>query len=114
MVRPVIGKILRGFSKKSGGNEGIDYAVSEGTEVKAAAMGTVALISKSVGDTTIILLRHANNLYTVYSNITDVKLDKDKIVNAGDIVGLVGPGDPPFVHFEVRKGTEAVDPTPYL
>jgi len=114
MIKPVIGKILRSFSKKSGGNEGIDYAVLEGTKVKAAASGTVALISKSVGNTTIILLRHENNLYTVYSNITDVKLDKDTIVNAGDIVGLVGPGDPPFLHFEVRKGTEAVDPAPYL
>ena len=72
MIRPVNGEIIRDFSNKSGGSEGIDYEVPEGTKVKAAANGTVALVSKSVGDTTIVLLRHDNNIYTVYSNITDV------------------------------------------
>ena len=114
MIRPVNGKIIRNFSNKSGGSEGIDYEVAEGTKVKAAAKGTVALVSKSVGDTTIVLLRHDNNIYTVYSNITDVELTRDINVEAGQIIGLVAGGDPSFVHFEVRKGTQAVDPTPYL
>ena len=114
MIRPVNGKIIRNFSNKSGGSEGIDYEVAEGTKVKAAAKGTVALVSKSVGDTTIVLLRHDNNIYTVYSNITDVELTRDIYVEAGEIIGLVAGGDPSFVHFEVRKGTQAVDPTPYL
>jgi murein DD-endopeptidase MepM/ murein hydrolase activator NlpD len=114
MIKPVAGSVLRGFSKKSGGNEGIDYSAATGTTVKAASTGTVALISKSVGDTTIVLLRHPNNIYTVYSNITNVALKKGQKVNAGEPVGIVAGGSPPFVHFEVRKGTEAVDPTPYL
>ena len=114
MIRPVNGKIIKDFSNKSGGSEGIDYEVAEGTKVKAAAKGTVALVSKSVGDTTIVLLRHDNNIYTVYSNITDVELTRDINVEAGEIIGLVAGGDPSFVHFEVRKGTQAVDPTPYL
>ena len=114
MIRPVNGKIIRNFSNKSGGSEGIDYEVAEGTKVKAAAKGTVALVSKSVGNTTIVLLRHDNNIYTVYSNITDVELTRDIYVEAGEIIGLVASGDPSFVHFEVRKGTQAVDPTPYL
>lgn len=114
MVNPVNGEIIRNFSNKSGGSEGIDYKVAEGTKVKAAAKGTVALVSQSVGDTTIVLLRHENNLYTVYSNITDVKLTKDIDVEAGQAIGLAAGGDPSFIHFEVRKGTQAVDPTPYL
>jgi murein DD-endopeptidase MepM/ murein hydrolase activator NlpD len=114
MIKPVSGSVLRGFSKKSGGNEGIDYSAPIGTTVKAAATGTVALISKSVGDTTIVLLRHPDNVYTVYSNITNVALKKGQSVSAGSPVGVVAGGTPPFVHFEVRKGTEAVDPTPYL
>jgi murein DD-endopeptidase MepM/ murein hydrolase activator NlpD len=114
MIKPVSGNVLRGFSKKSGGNEGIDYAAPTGANVKAAATGTVALISKSVGDTTIVLLRHPNNLYTVYSNITNVALKKGQSVSAGSTVGIVAGGSPSFVHFEIRKGTEAVDPAPYL
>tara|TARA_R110002096_G_scaffold120749_9_gene261642 strand:- start:8383 stop:9495 length:1113 start_codon:yes stop_codon:yes gene_type:complete len=114
MRKPVSGSIISGFSKKAGGNEGIDIAAATGTTVQAASTGTVALISKSVGDTTILLLRHPNNLYTVYSNITNVVLKKGQTVNAGSPVGIVAGGSPPFVHFEVRKGTEAVDPTPYF
>ena len=114
MIRPVNGKIIRNFSNKSGGSEGIDYEVAEGTKVKAAAKGTVALVSKSVGDTTIVLLRHDKNIYTVYSNITDVELTRYMYVESGEIIVLVAGGEPSFVHFEVRKGTQAVDPTPYL
>lgn len=114
LSKPVNGKVLRGFSAKSGGNEGIDYAAPTGTSVTAAADGTVALISDSVGDTTIVLIRHANNLYTVYSNITNVALRKGGKVGRGEPVGIIAGGTPPFVHFEVRKGTQAVDPTPYL
>ena len=114
MIAPVDGEIIRAFSNKSGGNEGIDYKVVKGTRVKAAAKGTVALISKSVGDTTIILLRHEDNLYTVYSNIIDVNLSKDASIEAGQTIGSAADGNPSFVHFEVRKGTQAVDPVPYL
>ncbi|GLQ34742.1 peptidase M23 [Amylibacter marinus] len=114
LSKPVNGKVLRGFSNKSGGNEGIDYAAATGTAVTAAGDGTVALISGSVGDTTIVLIRHANNIYTVYSNVTNVTLTKGKKVKRGEPIGIVAGGNPPFVHFEVRKGTQAVDPAPYL
>lgn len=111
---PVDGKVLRPYSKKSGGNEGIDYAAPTGTSVRAAGDGQVALISKSVGNTTIVLLRHGNGLYTVYSNINSVTLKKGDQVKRGQTVGKVAGGNPSFVHFEVRKGTQAVDPAPYL
>jgi len=114
MTAPVDGKIIKYFSSEPGGSDGIDYQVARGTIVRAATKGTVALISKSVGNTTIVLLRHDNNLYTVYSNITDVKLKKDVVVKAGQTIGLASSGSPSFVHFEVRQGTKAVDPLMYL
>ena len=114
MTAPVDGEIIRDFSTKPGESEGIDYKVDGGTIVRAATKGTVALISESVGNTTIVLLRHDNNLYTVYSNITGVKLKKDVVVKAGQTIGLASSGSPSFVHFEVRQGTKAVDPLMYL
>lgn len=113
-IAPVDGPVLRPFSKKSGGNEGVDYQVPTGTSVRAAAAGSVALISKSVNDTSIVLLRHGNNLYSVYSNLNAVTLKKGDRVQQGQALGKVAGGNPPYVHFEIRKGTEAVDPAPYL
>ena len=103
MTAPVDGKIIKDFSTKPGESEGIDYKVDEGTIVRAATKGTVALISESVGNTTIVLLRHDNNLYTVYSNITGVKLKKNVDVKAGQRIGIASSGSPSFVHFEVRQ-----------
>lgn len=114
LLMPVNGDIIRGYSKGGKGNEGIDIAATAGTSVKAAETGEVALISKSVGDTTILLIRHPDNLYTVYSNITGVSLSKGQTVSRGQTVGKVAKGSPAFVHFEIRRGTESVDPKPYL
>jgi murein DD-endopeptidase MepM/ murein hydrolase activator NlpD len=114
LLRPVSGKVLRGYSKKKGGNEGLDIAAASGTPVKAAEGGEVALISKSGSQNTIVLLRHPDNLYTVYSNVSDVTVKKGQKVKRGQSIAKVASGDPSFVHFEIRRGTESVDPVPYL
>jgi LysM repeat protein len=114
LLRPVSGKILQGYSKKKGGNEGLNIAAAAGTSVKSAESGEVALISKSVGQNTIVLIRHPDNLYTVYSNVTDVTVKKGQTVKRGQTIAKVASGDPSFLHFEIRRGTESVDPEPYL
>jgi len=113
-MTPVEGKIIKGYSGKTGGNEGIDIAASVGTAVKSAGDGKVALISKSVGANTIILLRHADNIYTVYANVQDVTLTKGQTVKRGQRIGTVSEGTPPHLHFEIRRGTQSVDPAPFL
>jgi murein DD-endopeptidase MepM/ murein hydrolase activator NlpD len=114
LLRPVSGKVIRGYSKKKGGNEGLDIAAASGTSVKAAESGEVALISKSGSQNTIVLLRHPDNLYTVYSNVSDVSVKKGQKVSRGQSIAKVASGNPAFVHFEIRRGTESVDPVPYL
>ncbi len=113
-LTPVQGKILKPYSGKTGGNEGIDIAASAGAAVKAAEDGVVALISKSVGSNTIVLLRHADNIYTVYANVSDVKLSKGQKIKRGQRLGAVSKGSPSYLHFEVRRGTQSVDPAPFL
>lgn len=117
LALPVAGaSVLRGYSPNgSSRNEGIDFAAPAGTPVTAAADGEVALISKSIGGLgTILLIRHEDNLMTVYGRITDVTLQKGDKVRRGQKVGTVAAADTPNLHFEVRRGTAAIDPTPYL
>ena len=114
LMVPVSGKVVRGYSSAPGGNEGLDFAASAGASVKAAENGEVALISSSSNNTTIVLLRHPDNLYTVYSNVTGVTVKKGQKVSRGQSIAKVAPGDSPFLHFEIRRGTESVDPAPYL
>ncbi len=113
-MRPVEGQIISPYTGKKGGNEGIDIAAIPGTAVLAASDGTVALISKSVAANTIVLIRHKGNIFTVYSNVTDVTLAKGDKVQKGQKIGVVAQGTPSFLHFEIRKGTQSVDPQKYL
>lgn len=111
MVYPVQGKIIRPYKK--GRNDGIDISGSGGTAVKAAAAGTVAAITKDADDVPIIVLRHADNLLTVYANVTGISVSKGSKVSRGQAIAKLRAEDA-YVHFEVRNGFESVDPLPYL
>jgi murein DD-endopeptidase MepM/ murein hydrolase activator NlpD len=109
---PVAGSIIRAYEK--GKNDGIDISAPAGTPVKAAADGTVAAITADTEGTPILVIRHANNLLTVYAGIEGLKVAKGDAVTRGQVIGAVKAGNPAFLHFEVRQGIDSVDPMPYL
>lgn len=109
---PVSGKIIRGYAK--GKNDGIDIAAPSGTAVKAAGAGTVAAITKDTSGTPIVVIRHAGGLLTVYAGVEGLKIAKGDAVTRGQAIAAVRSADPSFVHFEVRKGVESMDPMAYL
>ncbi len=112
MIPPVQGSIIRAYSK--GKNEGINIKGTPGTAVKAADGGTVAAITKSAEGVPIVVIRHPDNLLTVYANVASVNVKKGDNVSKGSTIAKLRPGDDSFVHFEVRNGFDSVDPTPYL
>lgn len=117
MLTPVTGKIVRPYNAAPGRNknDGIDFATEAGAVVKAAASGEVALVSPSIGLGQIILIRHRDNIISVYGRMSDdIRVQKGQSVKKGQVLGTVANGNPPTFHFEVRRGTEAVDPTPFL
>lgn len=114
---PVQGKIIKPFSQAAGSakNDGIDFETAKGASVLSAEAGEVALVSRSLGGLgTIVLIRHPDDLITVYGRVTNVLVSKGDPVNRGQAIGSVADGTPPTLHFEVRRGTEAVDPEPFL
>ena len=111
MQWPVQGEIIREFS---GGSEGIGIAASAGTPVGAAADGEVAAITRDTDQVPIMVLRHPGNLLTVYANIANIRVERGDRVRRGQTIADVGPGDPAFLHFEVRQGFDSVDPMQYL
>nr|WP_192931110.1 M23 family metallopeptidase [Gemmobacter serpentinus] len=109
---PVSGQIIRGYSK--GKNDGIDIGAAAGTPVAAAGDGTVAAITKNTEGVPIVVIRHADNMLTVYGGIDAVTVAKGATVKRGQSIAKVRAGNPAFVHFEVRKGFDSVDPSGYL
>lgn len=112
MTRPVSGSIIRDYAK--GRNEGIDISAAAGTDVRAADAGTVAAVTKDTNGVPIIVIKHANNLLTVYTNVDNLRVEKGARVTRGQVIAKIRAGDPSFLHFEVRQGLNSVDPNDYI
>jgi murein DD-endopeptidase MepM/ murein hydrolase activator NlpD len=111
-VMPAEGRIIRSFEPRK--NEGIDIGAAAGSPVRAAADGTVAAITRDTDQVPIVVIRHADNLLTVYANVDGIAVAKDGAVRRGQTIARVRAGSSPFLHFEVRRGFEALDPMPFL
>ncbi|WP_425093290.1 peptidoglycan DD-metalloendopeptidase family protein [Tropicimonas sp. S265A] len=109
---PVTGSIIRSYDK--GRNDGIGIAANAGTPVRAASGGEVAAITRDTDQVPILVLRHPDNLLTVYANVGDIQVEKGDKVSRGEQIAAIAPGDPAFLHFEIREGIESVDPLDYL
>lgn len=112
LAMPVSGKIIRSYVKKK--NDGIDIAAEAGSPVLAAADGTVAAITRDTDQVPILVLRHADNLLTVYAGVDTVTVKKGDTVKRGQRIAEIRAGSPSFLHFEVRQGFDSVDPMPFL
>jgi len=114
---PARGRVIAGFSGK-GGNEGINIAVPEGTPIKAAEGGTVAYAGNELkGYGNLVLIRHANGYVSAYAHNGALNVKRGDAIKRGQVVataGQTGNVSSPQLHFELRKGSTPVDPTPYL
>ncbi|MBV7392846.1 peptidoglycan DD-metalloendopeptidase family protein [Mameliella sediminis] len=112
MTMPVSGSIIREYSP--GTNPGIDISASPGTPVVAADSGSVISVSKKTNGSSFIIVRHANNVNTVYLNVADIGVNVGDSVSRGQQIARVAPGEVGFLHFEVRQGLDSADPMSYL
>ncbi|MFO8128099.1 peptidoglycan DD-metalloendopeptidase family protein [Yoonia sp.] len=111
-VMPVQGSIIRAYSP--GSNEGIDIGVPAGTDVKAAGSGTVAAVTTDTSGGAIVVLKHSDGLLTVYTQMDALTVEKNDSISRGQTIGKVRAADPSFLHFEVRRGLQSLNPDDFL
>jgi len=119
-VWPVEGRVVSSFGSKTGGrhNDGLNIAAPKGTPVRAAENGVVAYAGKEIrGFGNLLLIKHDGGLITAYAHADSLLVARGDIVTRGQViakVGKTGGVDNPQLHFEVRRGTKAVDPGQFL
>jgi len=117
---PVEGKVISGYGPKPGGlhNDGLNIKAPRGTPVRAAENGVVVYTgNKLEGYGNLVLVRHQDKWMTAYAHLDKTLIKKGDVVKRGQALGTVGSSgqvDSPQLHFEVRKGTSAVNPQSYL
>ena len=81
MVFPVKGKVIREYTK--GTNDGIDMSGNAGGPVVAAASGKVAAITADADQIPIMVIKHPDNVLTVYANVHNITVAKGDNVSRG-------------------------------
>ncbi len=109
---PVAGNIVRDYDEDD--FTGIGISASAGSAVGAAADGTVMLITRDTNQNAILVIRHPDELLTVYSGIDDISVDRGDSVKRGQKVAEIKSGSPSSLFFQVRKGNDTFDPLTYL
>ena len=113
---PARGRVISNFGPRLGGlhNDGINIAAPKGTPILAADHGVVAYAGNGLkGFGNLILLKHSHGWVTAYAHIDRIFVKRGIIVKRGQkiaTVGSTGGVTNPQLHFEVRKGSRAVDP----
>lgn len=117
---PVRGRVLSAYGAKGDGlfNDGINIAAARGTTVGAAENGVVAYAGNEVkGMGNLIIIQHSGGWMTVYAHLDSMTVRRGNKVSVGQKIGTVGETgkvDEPQLHFEIRKGTKAYNPSTYL
>ena len=99
-------------------NDGIDIAAPIGTPVHAVAKGKVAYTNEdyaSYGE--IVILNHGDGFYTLYGHLSEIGVSVGQDVAAGQTIGRSGDTGSikgAVLHFEVRRGSSALDPKGWL
>lgn len=122
MIIPASGKISSRFGKRVDPvtkrrqtfHKGIDIAAPAGTPVYAAEDGVVSsaeFVKNGYGK--LIIIKHADNIATYYGHLSEIGVTSGNHINKGHLIGRVGStgkSTGPHLHFEVRRGSQALDP----
>jgi murein DD-endopeptidase MepM/ murein hydrolase activator NlpD len=117
---PVEGRVIASYGTAENGmrNDGINIAARAGSPVHAAAAGTVVYAGNEIrGYGNLVLLKHQGGYLTAYAHNAEILVHKgDRVARGQTIarVGSTGGVSEPQLHFEIRNGRDAIDPTPLL
>ena len=95
-------------------NNGIDIAVSKGTEVKAVFKGVVSQVFVMPGYNQCVLISHGN-YFTFYCKLKTVNVKAGEKVDTGEAIGKTDTiNGESQLHFEVWQGTKPQNPSNWL
>ena len=118
MTGASVGRKMNPFFKVMGQHDGLDFMAPLGSEVVAAADGTVISVSRSrKGPGNVVEIAHGNGYRTRYAHLQDFSVRKGESVSRGEVIGHVGMSGQsyaPHLHYEVWKDTLVCDPVNYF
>ncbi len=114
---PVKGNITSGYSTNEK-HYGIDVAVPKDTPVKAASSGIVIFAEWTAETGHVLIIKHSNNLITVYKHNASLTKQQGEHVKSGEVIATAGStgelSTGPHLHFELWRDGYPTDPTNFI
>lgn len=95
-------------------SHGIEIAVEGDVAIRAVWGGRVAFAQAFRGYGNLLILDHGQAYYTLYAQASHLSYKKGDVVQKGDVIGYSGFEGNDVVYFEIRQGSQAVDPMTWL
>ena len=120
-VKPVAGSISSRYGDQEDirdhAHSGLDIAAPAGTDIYAAAKGTVTFTGYYGGYGELVIITHENGIQSYYGHCSQIYASEGDEVEAGDLiaaVGMTGEATGYHLHFEIRKDGSTINPQRYI
>ncbi len=116
LLFPVLGRAeVRPAHREGIDGPGVEIRAPAGSVVRAAFAGRVSFADRYGAYGRIVILDHGDHYYTVSGNLDEIDVKIGADVGAGERIGSVGDdGRGSMLYFEVRHGSQAIAPGPWL
>ena len=116
-IKPVDGLITEGFNKKIG-HFGVDVVSKKGAFISSIDDGMVLFSSWTHEFGYVLVVKHQNSFISFYKHNSEVFKSKGDYVKSGETIAIIGNSGKystgPHLHFELWKGSSAVNPVNYI
>jgi len=114
---PVIGETSAGFNRNSQ-HYGIDIIAPKGTPIKSITSGVVIFSDWTMKTGNTIVIKHPNDLLSVYKHNEKLLRNSGDIVNAGEAIAIIGNTGEltsgPHLHFELWYRQKPLNPKEFI
>jgi septal ring factor EnvC (AmiA/AmiB activator) len=98
-------------------SKGIEIQAEPESPVRAVFHGRVAFADWFKGYGQVVILNHGDDFFTLYGHLAVIEVRAGEWVEVGGMVGTVGDTGSltgPSLYFEIREGTDALNPARWL
>ena len=114
---PVKGTISENYSPESK-HFAVDIVTIKNSPVKATADGTIIFADWTTDSGHVIILKHNNNIISVYKHNASLNKKQGELVKAGEVIATVGNSGElttgPHLHFELWSDGYPINPTNFI
>lgn len=117
LFSPIKGTITNDYNLKEK-HYAVDVVTTKDSPVKATADGTVIFAEWTTEAGYVIIVKHRNNLISVYKHNGSLTKEQGELVKAGEVIATVGNTGEfttgPHLHFELWSDGYPINPTNFI